>query len=847
MWVRDFINPARCVVAFFNTLPKGEGAHLQRAGAVGSEHTSFFKRGSVLAVSRFVLVFAFCLAGCRGCLDGTTNTVVEPVRFDVAPVVFADTWLGTERVHALALTNPNRVSSTLPVSVTGPFSVTGESIAVGGGSTVALDLTFRPTIAGEATGTLTLGEVTIDLRGTGLEVPQCVADDPCEANTFDLDRAQCVAVTRADGVSCDQQCVASGQCLAGACVGQPKDCGDADACTVDACGSAGCTHEERTCPAPTSPCKIALCDSATGCAEQDANDGTICGADSCLDAQVSVCVSGQCVSRARPDTERCTNTWVPRFIPSIYGARLAYDALRRQTIAFVSRQTWVWDGTMWTQRFPAAAPPDGARTMVSDTRRNRVVLFVAGQTWEWDGSTWLQMPTAGQAPSERSAPSMAYDARRRRVVLFGGSLAGQHTNDTWEWDGLRWQQLMPAIAPSERAGAAMAWDPVREKIVLFGGATTTFDELGDTWEWDGTAWTQRSFPESPQARYSASLTWDTKRRVLTLFGGTNYDPLSDLWEFDGLAWVRRPTAASLAMSGHGASWDSIRERLVVLDRGLTWEWDGQTWASRRHVGPSQRIMTAAVFDPVRGHTLLFGGYSNNAAYESFNDLWAWDEVRWTQLATPIAPPKRYASALVWDSVRQRAVLFGGSSRINTQGGGIGQDFGDTWEWDGAGWTQRMPATSPTPSVANASAYDPARQRMVVAANGTWEFDGTTWTRPVLSSPAASDSSMAFHPPTQRLILVVDRGTWAWDGTSWAELTPATPLPVGVTRGKLAWDPSRQRLVLHSTKGTFGWDGATWADLQPSQSPTSTPISLVFDSAANRLSMYSGSDEWVYLP
>src|SRR5262249_17570221 len=68
-----------------------------------------------------------------------------------------------------------------------------------------------------------------------------------------------------------------------------------------------------------------------------------------------------------------------------------------------------------------------------------------------------------------------------------------------------------------------------------------------------------------------------------------------------------------------------------------------------------------------------------------------------------APPAgpRSGPAIVYDSARQRPVLFGGST-------GSG-DLGDTWEWDGPTWTQRA-TTGPSPRHGHAMAYDSARQR-----------------------------------------------------------------------------------------------------------------------------------------
>ncbi len=51
---------------------------------------------------------------------------------------------------------------------------------------------------------------------------------------------------------------------------------------------------------------------------------------------------------------------------------------------------------------------------------------------------------------------------------------------------------------------------------------------------------------------------------------------------------------------------------------------------------------------------------------------------WTQ-KQDIGPRPRLGHAMAYDSTRQRIVLFGG--RL------VGTRFGDTWEWDGANWTQ----------------------------------------------------------------------------------------------------------------------------------------------------------------
>jgi hypothetical protein len=90
---------------------------------------------------------------------------------------------------------------------------------------------------------------------------------------------------------------------------------------------------------------------------------------------------------------------------------------------------------------------------------------------------------------------MDYDARHGRTVLFGGQVKGlPKYGDTWLFDGTDWTQAAPATSPSARTEAGMAYDLRRKVLVLFGGNTDNVADgsntMGDTWTWDGTDWTQ---------------------------------------------------------------------------------------------------------------------------------------------------------------------------------------------------------------------------------------------------------------------------------------------------------------------------------------------------------------------
>lgn len=217
------------------------------------------------------------------------------------------------------------------------------------------------------------------------------------------------------------------------------------------------------------------------------------------------------------------------------------------------------------------------------------------------------------------------------------------------------------------------------------------------------------------------------------------------------------------------AYDSIRSRMVVFGGAIlvppqdgytyndrTWEWDGNSWRQYlRTTRPHPRVRHAMAYDPARGVTVLFGGYyhswcdwapCNQGPY--FSDTWEWDGSAWTERAAT-GPPPRAGHVMVYDSIREVIVLFGGHN---------GSAFmNDTWEWDGQAWTHRTPATVPPARTDAAMAFDPARGVCVLfsgyqdqnagtpALDDTWEWDGNDWSRQIIppAPPPRFGHAMAF--------------------------------------------------------------------------------------------------------
>lgn len=268
----------------------------------------------------------------------------------------------------------------------------------------------------------------------------------------------------------------------------------------------------------------------------------------------------------------------------------------------------------------AAVGPPGRHSGRSayDAERRRVVLYGGqtagnmffGDTWEWDGATWTRAALLG-GPPERRGMGMTYDEKRRAVLVFSG--AG-HPGELWEHTGGPQWSLRPSftVVPDTDHAHAIAYDARRGVTVLFGGYTTR--ALDETWEWDGAAWSKKSLPTSPRARRGHVLVYDAARGKVVLFGGRlDSGATDDTWEYDGVTWTQRaPTNKPRARYGHCGAYDAAR-RVVTIVAGTedallndVWEWDGDEWRSAAST-PVARRSCSLSYDAARDALVLFGG------------------------------------------------------------------------------------------------------------------------------------------------------------------------------------------------------------------------------------------------
>jgi hypothetical protein len=308
---------------------------------------------------------------------------------------------------------------------------------------------------------------------------------------------------------------------------------------------------------------------------------------------------------------------------------------------------------------------------------------------------------AEQRIGTRRGHAMTYDPLSQGVVLFGGTSGDARDAEPrslWSWDGVRWRCLS-AEGPPGRDAPELAFDAARRKLVLYGGRTRgadgRFRVLTDTWEWDGSRWFQVDTVGPRPRRLHQVLAYDSSRRAVLLHGGLNAEDrlssLSDTWLWTGARWVEVPLATpALDVIGHNALMSTADGVLLFAhvrdttrcppsgrwQRGHSklFQLRGGTWAVVASDGPCGAGLppTGLTADGV----VLVNGSPPGSPWPA--EAWQWSNGAWKQLDS--MPTGRRAARAAYDPVRRRLVFFGGDNSAGM--------LGDTWEWDGQRWNIR---------------------------------------------------------------------------------------------------------------------------------------------------------------
>jgi hypothetical protein len=493
---------------------------------------------------------------------------------------------------------------------------------------------------------------------------------------------------------------------------------------------------------------------------------------------------------------------------------------------------WLWDGTDWQYLGTGIALTD--QGAVWDTLFGKLILFggspeTANVYFRGSDGVTMVHPTMG-GPEARGRMGFVWDEAQNLAVMFGGKAGDNIYDGTWAFGG------RPPTIESEPLGRESP--PCQDNFFTYtpGG----IGPLATQWQRivDGTPIdlhdNARMFGTTTQQLEINPVRPDDsglyRVEVANDCGTTPSLPFSITVE-EG-AWIQ--TTLGPKRENTQMAYDSGRGKVVLfggfqapgedgfdyVTENDTWEYDGSTWT--RVVDTSVlpgaipgRQTASMAYDPVRGVTVMFGGFYADNTHQNdgtLSDTWEWNGSTWTQKAN--GPGPRIKGQMVWDPDRQRILLYGG--RV----GGSAQ-ANDLWEWDGTTWTQRSPSGDLPPGNELATAaYDPGRKALVVQTatttnppvGQTWELIDDHWTL------VGTTAENAFT-----------------NGTFVMQYDTAREHVVGIGLHLVTGDPREHETWLQTTPGT--WRRMNVAQLLPAR----TYFPTAYDSGRSRMVIQGGHD------
>lgn len=253
-----------------------------------------------------------------------------------------------------------------------------------------------------------------------------------------------------------------------------------------------------------------------------------------------------------------------------------------------------------------------------------------------------------------------------------------------------------------------------------------------------------------------------------------------------------------------------------------------SWSQLTPVGPSPsgRVAHTAIWDPVNGQMLIFGGQGFvGASFDFLNQLWSYrpSTNQWSSVMSGgVQPPVRRDHVAAWDSANGQMLVFGGYDNS--------AHLDDLWSYSPTSndWSQLSPASPrPLPRAAHSAVWDPIGRQFLVYGghNGQflsdlWAYRPATnsWTQLGLSGPTPGPrafQSTVWDPVNNRMLLFAGQDNsgfhtdlWAYQPQtdSWTLISPANATPPIDGRGghTAVWDAQNNQMVVFAGNTSIGY-------------------------------------------
>jgi hypothetical protein len=455
---------------------------------------------------------------------------------------------------------------------------------------------------------------------------------------------------------------------------------------------------------------------------------------------------------------------------------------------------------------------------------------------------------------------VAYDTRRQRLLLVGGTRVGQR-GWTDEIDALDLSTAVPTWASLAPGGLGLGsvsavYDSATDRLIAFGGLDSLGNssqgvyslELGAPTAWS--RWTLAdTIPPATPVETAPHLDLDATRRRLLFFHAARID-------------VALGKAQPLARAGAYAP-DTTQVWALDLDGAAGWSlvpYAGRgvnTWG------------TQMVFDPVRDRYEVYGSQGRNDLWELGLDVGASWSLRGR---SDLVEGGENMTALL-DAAKDRLlILLRGGSRIWT----VRRGPTDDWEFAGGG-TVDVPSHpygvfAFDPRTRAGYVFGGAGSVMASELGDLWRFtlddtDHVTWTRlfPDGDSPSPRWGGYSVYDPRRHRIVLF--GGWAghvvddtWEllldpPIHWHQLPVRGTPPSGRYWGSAVYDSRRDAMIVNGGLLGYLWDrqltdetwilsfadGDVWEPLQAFGSAPSPRYlhSAIYDPKRDRMLVFWG--------
>lgn len=199
-----------------------------------------------------------------------------------------------------------------------------------------------------------------------------------------------------------------------------------------------------------------------------------------------------------------------------------------------SADTWIWNGSDWTQLHPTHFPVFFVPDVAFDVGRQEVVLlgYVGHmETWTWDGVDWTHQVRSDGLPQPVVRQTwLSYDPATKKVMCFGGrNDSGETLSNPWLWEGTTWSKLIGVAAPNVYYFGPMAAEGTGQTMLIFDWQSHT------TWRWNGISFEQLSPAREPDI-FPEVIAADAEDRVI-LGGLSRSGGPYELWHWTGSDWI----------------------------------------------------------------------------------------------------------------------------------------------------------------------------------------------------------------------------------------------------------------------------------------------------------------------